>query len=80
MAEASNTFALHDNLSFEQGSALAIPYLTAYRSLVHHCRARPGQSVLVHGASGAVSMHIILETIFYVGTNPFVKNESKKLF
>lgn len=56
LGDAEFTFALHENLSFEQGAAIGIPYYTAYRALIQRCHARPGQSVLVHGASGAVGL------------------------
>jgi NADPH2:quinone reductase len=45
---------LHERLSFAQGAAIGVPYFTAYRSLFLKCHARPGETVLVHGASGAV--------------------------
>lgn len=48
------TFRLHDALSYQQGAAIGIPYLTAYRALVTKARLREGETVLVHGASGAV--------------------------
>ena len=38
--------------SFGQGAALGVPYCTAYRALFHRAGARPGETVLVHGASG----------------------------
>jgi len=52
------TFALHSALSFQQGAAIGIPYLTAYRAVVTKARLKAGESVLVHGASGAVSSYI----------------------
>ena len=47
---------LPDGLNFSQGAALAIPYLTAYRALITKANARPGELVLVHGASGGVGI------------------------
>lgn len=47
-------FPLPDCCSFEQGAALGVPYVTAYQALFHRGQARPGQRLLVHGASGAV--------------------------
>ncbi|HUJ74523.1 MAG TPA: NADPH:quinone reductase, partial [bacterium] len=41
-------------LSFAQGAGLFIPYATAIRALTQITRARPGETVLVHGASGGV--------------------------
>ena len=40
--------------SFAQGAALGVPYATAWRALFIRARARAGEAVLVHGASGGV--------------------------
>lgn len=50
------TFKLPDNLSYEEGSAIGIPFFTAYRSLFLKGNAKPGECVLVHGASGSVGL------------------------
>jgi NADPH2:quinone reductase len=42
--------------SFQQGAALGVPYATAYRSLFQRAAARPGETVLVHGATGGVGI------------------------
>jgi len=42
------------NVSFAQGAAMGTPYATAYRGLVQRALAKPGETVLVHGASGGV--------------------------
>src|SRR5215475_13195057 len=42
------------NVSFEQAAAMGTPYATAYRGLLQRAAAEPGESVLVHGASGGV--------------------------
>jgi len=42
--------------SFGQGAALGVPYCTAYRALFHRAQARPGETVLVHGATGGVGI------------------------
>ena len=42
--------------SFAQGAALGVPYATAYRALFHRAAARPGETVLVHGATGGVGI------------------------
>ncbi|HSW44561.1 MAG TPA: NADPH:quinone reductase [Phycisphaerae bacterium] len=41
-------------ISFAQGAAINVPYATAYQALFHRARARPGETVLVHGATGGV--------------------------
>ena len=45
---------LPDNVSFEQGAAMGVPYGTAYRGLFQRAEAKPAETVLVHGASGGV--------------------------
>src|SRR6185503_1745305 len=42
------------NVSFAQGAAIGTPYATAYRGLLQRADAKPGETVLVHGASGGV--------------------------
>ena len=59
LADASDVHALPDNVSFAQGAALGIPYATAYRALFQRARARPGETVLVHGGSGGVGLAAI---------------------
>jgi NADPH:quinone reductase len=48
--------ALPDEVSLGQGAALGVPAATAYRALVIRAAARAGETVLVHGASGAVGI------------------------
>ncbi len=45
---------LPQNISFEQGAGIWVPYSTAYHALHHFAKARAGETVLVHGASGGV--------------------------
>jgi NADPH2:quinone reductase len=45
---------LPPRVSFQQGAAMGVPYGTAWRALLMKAQARPGESVLVHGASGGV--------------------------
>ena len=45
---------LPKEISFAQGAGVNIPYVTAWRALCDKGRAQPGETVLVHGASGAV--------------------------
>jgi NADPH:quinone reductase len=42
------------NVPFAQGAAMGTPYATAYRALLQRADAKPGETVLVHGASGGV--------------------------
>jgi NADPH2:quinone reductase len=52
----SQVHPLPQNVSFEQGAALGVPYVTAYRALFQKANALPGETVLVHGASGGVGL------------------------
>ncbi len=45
---------LPENISFEQGAGVWVPYCTAYQALHHFAKARAGETILVHGASGGV--------------------------
>lgn len=45
-----------DGIELEQGAALGVPYLTAYRALFQLGLAKAGETVLVHGASGGVGI------------------------
>lgn len=49
----SQIHPLPDHVTFAQGAGVYIPYGTAYWAL-QRARARPGETVLVHGASGGV--------------------------
>ena len=49
-----SVFPLPDNISFEQGAALPMNYLTAEFALVTRGGVRPGHTVLVNGAAGGV--------------------------
>src|SRR5258707_2017145 len=45
---------LPDNVSFEQGAGVWVPYGTAFHAIHHFAKARSAETVLVHGASGGV--------------------------
>jgi NADPH:quinone reductase len=48
------TFPLPDGLSYEEGAALPLNYLTAVAALERRGRLVSGETVLVHGAAGGV--------------------------
>jgi NADPH2:quinone reductase len=54
LCEDWQVFSLPQAASFAQGAAIGVPYATAWRGLLMRAQARPGESVLVHGASGGV--------------------------
>ena len=45
---------LPEKILFTQGAGLWVPYGTAYHALHHQAEARPGETLLIHGASGGV--------------------------
>ena len=47
---------LPDRASFGQGAAIGVPCTTAWLGLFHRGSAKPGETVLVHGASGGVGL------------------------
>ena len=54
LCQESQVHLLPKKASFEQGAAMGVPYATAYRALFHKAEINPGESLLVHGASGGV--------------------------
>ena len=52
----SQLHPLPARISFGQGAALGVPYCTAYRALFQRANARPGETVLIHGATGGVGI------------------------
>jgi NADPH:quinone reductase-like Zn-dependent oxidoreductase len=52
--ESRNLAPLPGDVDFTVGASLPISGLTAWQGLFDHGRLRPGQSVLAHGAAGAV--------------------------
>src|SRR6185503_3227702 len=56
LCDESQVNLLPANVSYAQGAAVNVPYATAYRALFQRARAVPGETVLVHGASGGVGI------------------------
>lgn len=48
------TFALPDSISYDEGAALPMNYLTAQFALAERGQLQPGETVLVHGGAGGV--------------------------
>jgi NADPH2:quinone reductase len=59
LCEENQVHHLPERISFEQGAGIFIPYATAYRALFQKAKAKPGESVLIHGASGGVGIAAI---------------------
>ena len=72
---------LPEQVSFEQGAALGVPALTAYRALFQRACLKPGHTVLIHGASGGVGLQAVQMAKSHgakvIGTAS--KSEGKKL-
>ena len=56
LCDAAQVHPLPHAVSFAQGAGVFVPYATAYRALFHRAKAAPGETVLVHGASGGVGL------------------------
>jgi NADPH:quinone reductase len=56
LALESQVHELPEGTGFPQGAGLFVPYATAYRALFQLGKARAGETVLVHGASGGVGI------------------------
>jgi NADPH2:quinone reductase len=54
LCDVKTVHPLPAGATFQQGAALGVPYGTAYQGLFNRGNARPGETVLVHGASGGV--------------------------
>lgn len=56
LATEEQLHPLPERASYAAGASLGVPYATAYRALFQRGGARPGESVLVHGATGGVGL------------------------
>jgi len=54
LCDASQVHPLPENVSFELGAGIGVPYFTAYYALAVRGQAHHGETVFVHGASGGV--------------------------
>ncbi|NXA50493.1 QOR oxidoreductase, partial [Nothocercus julius] len=66
VAAVNSVFPLSHKLDFKQGAAIGIPYFTAYRALFQKGHAKAGESVLIHGASGGVSISRICKLYYEI--------------
>lgn len=56
LCNASQAHLLPEKISYAQGAAVGTAYVTAYRALFQRGHAFPGETVLVHGATGGVGL------------------------
>ena len=54
ICERGQVHPLPSGVSFQQGAGVGTPYSTAWKALFIRAQAKPGETVLVHGASGGV--------------------------
>ena len=59
LADESQVWRLPESAGFEQGAGIFVPYATAHRALFQRAMAAGGETVLIHGASGAVGIAAI---------------------
>src|SRR5438034_6018509 len=72
LCNLNNVFPLPQSLSFQQGAAVGVPYITSYHALFQVARALAGETVLVHGATGGVGIacvqHAVARGMVVIGT------------
>src|SRR5437762_756194 len=56
LSRQSQVYPLPENVTFDEGAAVNVAYCTAYRALFHRARIKPGETILIHGATGGVGI------------------------
>ncbi|MBR0872007.1 NADP-dependent oxidoreductase [Bradyrhizobium tropiciagri] len=78
--EARNLAPLPGDVDFTVGASVAMPGLTAWQGLFEHGRLQAGQSILVHGAAGAVGSMVTqlarLAGAYVIGTGRAAHRQS----
>ena len=59
LCDENQLIKLPENVSFEQGAGVFVPFATAYRALFQKAKAQRNETVLIHGASGGVGVAAI---------------------
>ncbi|CAJ0935868.1 unnamed protein product [Ranitomeya imitator] len=80
---ANHTFIMPEGMSFEEGAAFLINYITAYMIIFHFGNLRPKQSILIHMAAGGVGTAAIqlcktVKDVTIFGTASASKHEALK--
>lgn len=78
---AAQAVPMPDGMSFEEGAALPVNYLTAYHALFRVAALRPRERVLVHMAAGGVGLAVLqlcrtVEGVEVLGTASASKHEA----
>ncbi len=72
LCDESQCYPLPERVSYAEGAGVNTPYATAYRALFQRAAGRPGETVLVHGASGGVGTAAVqlarAAGLFVIGT------------
>lgn len=79
----SNLIKMPDAMSFEDGAALLVNYLTAYQILFRMVNIRPGDKVLIHMAAGGVGFAATqlcktIQDVTIIGTASSAKHDAIK--
>jgi NADPH:quinone reductase len=59
LCKIDQVHSLPEQVSYSQGAGIYVPYASAYRSLFQLAHVKPGETVLIHGASGGVGVAAI---------------------
>lgn len=59
VCEENQVYKLPENISFEQGAGISVPYATSFWGLFEKGKPQKGETVLIHGASGGVGIAAI---------------------
>lgn len=59
ICEENQVYKLPENVSFEQGAGVSVPYATSFWGLFDKGKPEKGETVLIHGASGGVGIAAI---------------------
>lgn len=59
IAKTDHIRPLPASIRFEEGAGIGVPYITAYRAIFEKAHIKPGETVLIHGGTGAVGLAAI---------------------
>jgi NADPH:quinone reductase-like Zn-dependent oxidoreductase len=68
---------LHDDIPYEQGACIMSAVAVAYHNVVNRIEVRPGETVLVTGASGGVGM-AVLQCVKWIGASAWAVTSSEE--
>ncbi|MGQ4555254.1 zinc-binding dehydrogenase [Halobellus sp. GM3] len=74
---ASNLVPVPDHVDWEVAGSAGLVFGTAWRMLVHRAEVKPGEHVLVHGASGGVG-HAAVQIADYAGCEVYATASSSE--